>query len=377
MFSLGGAFGLETYADTLEEQRKGGLVMCESSDSGESESDVEAMDEEEDSPSELAKLAGQVREDDTIQYDVLKFPEPKPWLISDGDKFRFAGERIPADLPSFPPHVLLALAAITGVSAIQMAAICFQPCMPFPVHASPLVSFFMNKLPVRKGKPFPVPGEHKVWVHRPVSFLFTCYQLHQMKELTLTGSIPFHPSITEARINVINIEYAHQLKHMEMLQNDLLDELFERARSGTVGAEVIMMEFVDLLQRYSFQYIHLLEYYLYSLLIGPFNTNNAETDIPLEAVLTPTTLFTLPPAHAAAIMPDVVKFFEHKHNSRVEQEAKNTKDGRETVDRSVVETPIRYETIKGKMERNEETYKGFIPLTTLREYFDFLDCEKR
>lgn len=116
------------------------------------------------------------------------------------------------------------------------------------------------------------------------------------------------------------------------------------------------------------------EYFLYSCLIAPHNTP-AKT-IPLEACLTPKVFPTLDMcSDKTKIMADLVDFFKHKVLSRASQEQKNAAENVSNVDVAST-TVLNYEAILPTVaNKTGELYNGYIPYSTLYQYFCFLDCD--
>jgi hypothetical protein len=386
-----GGFSTEYYAVSTEDQRRGGLMEESSSESSQDEEEPE-VDEgdvkqmEDDNPC-LAN-GGEEEEDAGIQ-----FPPPAPLIEhnADGTQFRFIADRIPSTVSSITPQIMKALASYKEATAKQKAAIAWQPCMPLPVHASPLVSLFENKYVLAKGQQTAA-IQHRPYKEKYMPFMRSCYQLHQLIWAFNSGLIPFHPSFTEKHLRLARIEYQHQQKRLEYLQNQRLDDLYQKATGGgaggggaIVGMRDIMREFVSLLESYSLQYIHLMEYFIYTCLIEPHA--GALHGLPLEACLTPNVFPVLSECGTRTqqqeIIQEVVEFFKHKVTRREEQERQNAASGVQNTDAAPL-CQLHYGTIEAIVQANGippnggqpvELYGGYMPFSTLYEYFCFMDID--
>ena len=306
---------------------------------------------------------------DEITLEEIVFPEPRPWIELDngGTHFKFLSAKIPDALNSFAPNILKALASIDIRGSDIKTGICKQPCMPMPVHASPLISLFQNKFLIPPGKTVVIQTRpHK---QKYVSFLFSCYQLHQLKDACKGGIITLLPEKKTQLMPALQ-EYDLRLKKMEEFQNYVLDELYAKSAAKEITAEQTMEEFILLLETFSLQYIHLLEYFLYTMLIEPFG-------LPLESILTPNERPTLGQClEPAKIMMDVVMFFKHQQESRDDQEAKNVKKGVANVDAKNPH-PIQWAAIEQRVKTQppDQVYRGYITKDTLYEYFCHFDVD--
>lgn len=291
-------------------------------------------------------------------FSVLLFPEPKPLIKYTGttnEAFYFDKQVMYATFPEFSPQVMLAMDGRSSVmkKAIgkQMAGVCTHPCMPIIVHGSPVVSLLENTTknlePVKKDT--------------YMSYMESCCQLHSFKLGCVEGIFPFHPSVTPEKLKKAHDEYEAQLIQMGKEQDAQLDALYSansQELADANGHNNLLASFIALMERYCLQYIHLLEYYLYTCLIEPHNVCNL---IPIEAVLTPNTLPTLNQVKfeaREAIVQDVHKFFDYKRDALgcVQIE---TRDKRDAIMRG----------------GEESKYKGYVPLQTLWNYCQAMNCE--
>lgn len=362
-YNFGG--GGEYYGMSAADQRKGGLM----------DDDLSSLSDDDGEQQDMEEDAGEMvdpKEEEHVEAAMLRFPQPVPLieLSEDRRQFRFLADRIPVSLPSIAPPVLKAMATLTEATSKQKAGIAFHSCMPMPVHGSPLVSLFANKFVLPKGQTATL--QQRPYKDKYVSFMFSCYQLQQLKLACLNGLIPFHPSITERKMLAAHVEYLHQIKLIGTVQDNALDALYAKAVNGVaVSMVAIMNEFITLLESYSLQYIHLLEYFIHTCLVAPHG-------IPLEACLTPNE--TPPLALCGAqqqqtILDDLILFFKHKVSYRAEQEKRNVVDHVSDIDASST-TKLNIDAIEPIVKgRTQELYNGYIPLSTLYEYFCFLDCD--
>jgi hypothetical protein len=298
-------------------------------------------------------------DDNNTTYSVLVFPEPKPlvtYLGSTHEQFHFDKKLLPLTLPPVPPQIMLALeggsAVMRKVVAKQMAAVCVQSSMPAIVHGSPLVSLLENTTkdvaPIKKDT--------------YMSYMESCCQLHAFKLACLEGAFPFHHSVTPEKLKKSHDEYEAQVSQMGKEQDAQLDALYSANSANScelAERNHLLASFITLMERYCLQYIHLLEYFLYTCLVEPHNVDNL---IPLEAVLTPNTLPTLKQVQfkdRESIVKDVYKFFDYK------------RDMQGCVQ---IESRDKMEAIMcGGEESNK--YKGYVPLQTLWNYCKAMNCE--
>lgn len=333
----------------------------------EEEGGVEKMDEEE----EDALGTGA---DAIANLEVLQFPESKAAMHMESThagKFRLRAESIPIHFVSIPPHVMKAYSSHKEQMSKQKAYIASHSCMPGIVHTSPLISLFSSVAVVPPGQKPPAGGIPRAWHNQYTSFVYSVYQLKQLFSLIVAGGvIPFDPNTWngEKMEHVIN-EFQHQIKVMEELQNERLEIIYETAVKPGTDPDAVMHEFISLLEKYSYQLIHLHEYLIWTIAVEP------RCDMPLETILTPATEIPLlaqcTEQEQERIKEDCNMFFNHKVYMRREQERENRANGVENVDA----TPAVQLMTNSVMQETPLRYKQLIPLRTLYEYLFYLDTD--
>lgn len=357
MFCIGGG---DVYAVTREDRYQGGGGWDTGTADEEPVDDNEGsdMDQGEDDAEDEAPVMAEV-EDQVIEQ--LVFPEPSRRMLIYDEKrqgvwFRFDRGRIPNALQTVPPQVLKAMASWSEASEIHGTAIALQPAMPCPVHASPLVSLFENKLP---------DGAQCTWKPAYISWAKSCAQLHQLKELALGNVFVLHPSMTPQAVKSCVDEYCRQLGMMETAQNTAIDALYDSPNANLVA------NFISLAEAYSLQYIHLLEYLVHTLLVAPYGDA-----IPLDAVLTPNVFPSLGECQAcgagcaADVVRDMRAFLRSKYSIRAAQvDAIDNPNFRPRLE-------LLYDAIAPPTTAGE-TWRGYMPREVLHDYIRFMDCDGR
>jgi hypothetical protein len=305
-------------------------------------------------------------EDEKDQIDtIVTYPAAEPWLVYSNDKtsfyFDFKGKK---DVKTVPPNLMKALSSMTDLGSRDLTAIAFQPAMPMPVHASPLVSLFENAflLSAKESK------KDVIYSYKPryISFTYSCYQLHQLARMCVNGVIPFHPTFNVDMLRGAEQTMRNRIKTIDNMQNEALDELYDD-QNGINAAG-----FASALVAHSYRYIHVLEEFIWTCLVAPYG-------IPLVAVLTPEydqpTLGGCSPQIQEQVIKDMITFFRHKVDSRAKQEAETFKKGETLVDAPPL-VPFNLEDIPRRVrDATCEAYMGYMPLNTLFEYVCFLDCD--
>ncbi len=361
---------------SAENQRKGGLVESSSSECDADDGQPKNMDEV------IHEDVDPMEEDDDEEEEEdveLVFPDPVPMVeySKDGTEFRFLVQNLPNSFASIPPQILKSMGSWDEATAKQKAAIAFNPCMPMPVHGSPIVSMVENKAVIPAGEKI-APKMQLVPKTRFISFTRSCYELHQLKLACANGLIKFHPSFTPSRLGEAVNEYAFQQKRIETTQNLKIDSLYAKASDPALMVDMkqVLAEFVSLIESYALQYIHLLEYFIYTCLVAPHGGS-----IPLEACLTPNVFPSLGDCiveRRMQVVKDMIEFFTHKIETRAKQEAENAANGVQNTDAPPLQK-LRLDDVADiifKEGRNGAVvYNGYIPLRTIYEYFCFMDCD--
>lgn len=304
--------------------------------------------------------------------ELISFLEAQPLLEDNGQgRVRWMADAVPPSVVSVAPHVMNALSAYTDEMSKHKAAIMLHPCLPMIVHSSPMVSLISGVAVVPPGqekqKQLPRP-----WHPRYTSFVYSAYQLHQLYLLAKHGCFPFPSEFTQERQRQICSNHQRQIEMAEELQNSRLDALYRRAvAEGNDAKDAVMHEFIALMESYCHHYLHIYEYTLHALLVEP------RCQLALEHVLTPSnmspSLDMCLPEVRERVLEDCNTFFNHKIQTRVEQEAEILKRGEQLVDaRPLVQMPV---NSARQPCPPHLLFRGYLPLRTIYEYFWFLDAD--
>lgn len=389
MISLGGseAYGDVSGLDAEDDWRALGGRMKD-------DDDDDDADEQEDAQRQNAMDVGpdEQQQEQEQAEPLIIFPDPRPAIEFEHNnnqregqrRFRFQAERIPAAVNSFAANVIRALSTLDELSSKQKAMILMHPCMPMPVCASPLVALFeaveaRGSVRQRRGTAL-IPQHQQPWKHCVISFLESCMQLQTLKFAAHNGMIAFHSSFAthcDALLRA-DLHYLHQLRELGAAHDAALDELFRRTYAATGQAppsDAHLAEFASLLERYSLQYIHLLEHHLYTLLVAPFV---ATDNLALEHVLTPNDTPSLNACHnQARILQHATDFFHYKQELRNEQERANATAqhvGEDALTTSRIETHAIADLVRAEPPQSAALHRGYIHKRTLLQYWAFLDC---
>jgi len=329
---------------------------------------LQAMDENDDEEEEEEDE----REMDVSAQELIVFPEPEPHLEHDyKGSMRMQREYIPSDFLSIPPHVMNALSRLKEEMSKQKAVIMMHAVLPIIVHSSPLMSLFSSTPVLPPNVPMPKEGVPRIWIPTYTSFVYSAFQLHQLYLACIGGLIGFSSNVTAEMVSMTKAAFQRQLEMAESVHNDELDALFRDAASGEHKADDIVARFIDQMQRYALQYVHLFEYVIHSLVIAP------RCELPLEAVLTPNTCVSLDmclPDERDRVLHDTHAFFRYKSEERRFQEAKNKQEGKDNVDVTPhIDMPP--DTVERNFQHTNFLFKGHIPLRTIYEYMWYLDTE--
>lgn len=369
MFCIGGD---DVYAQAGNDRAAGGGGW-NNTNPDEEPPENEEMDESSDDGGEGGSGVTLMSEVPDQVVEELIYPEPSRRALTydparGGLWFHFDRQRIPHALQTLAPNVLKAMAGWTEATEIHGTAIALQPAMPMPVHSSPLISMLANQhLP--NETPAQMLKRPCTWMPKYTSWVRSCYQLHQWKELALNDVVTLHASITpDARTKMVE-EYYHQLRAMETKQNIELDALYDAAGSGALDRTATLSRFISLLECYSLQYIHLLEYFLFSLLVAPYGPT-----IELDMVLTPNDTPSLGDCQACGqfVVTEVVRdmrvFLRSKYATRDAQI--NSADASHFQPRK----DLLFDATAPEPGRGE-TWRGYMPRDVLFDYMCFFDCD--
>lgn len=373
MFSRGGS-GLGTDSDYL-----GGFNpdagMLQNIDDGDANLMMDLSDDDENLENYTTHMSDDddalgTGADEIKNLDLIIFPVSEaPLEYNNQGKFRLKVQNVPHEFISIPPHVMKAVSQYNEEMSKQKAGICIQPCIPLLVHMSPIVSLFSSVAVLQKGQTPPVGGIPRAWHARYTSFQYSMYQLKMLYICVTEGLIPFKQgTFSNDDLEKVKNEFDHQTKIMDHLQNERLDQLYEHAVKEGVNSNNIMKDFIDLMESYALQLIHLYEYLIWTVAVAP------RCNMKLEFLLTPhekPILSQLIPSEKARAEKDVNEFFNFKLKLRLGQEEQNAKNGVENTDVRPREMLVQDSVLKSTSAR----YKELIPLRTLYEYFFFLDAD--
>lgn len=364
MLHLGSSNAWDGYDETPDEIASGGLLPStyneQSSDSGSDEDDeAEPMDEGSDDEETTRRRA---MADLNVNTAALVFPPQivSRFLIYEGDGgwvCVWPVAAVPAGLGSLAPQTLKALPATDPELLQRQCTACFmQALLPGIVHVSPLVALLGTAAACRAAAKDGLPMQSVVAPREPkwTSWFQSALQLQQLKTSTLEGLLPFHESVTPVALRRHSLEYWHQLKLAESDHNARLDVLYARNAS--------LPEHVAAWEAQALQYVHLLEYFLWSCLVAPYPGAPA-----LEDVLTPTE--PSPPLNAChadlapVLLEDVRKFFADKRQRLLEARAEDPATYARHHD-----LPDPACIVPRLQAAQEPTYNGWIPIAYLEDY---------
>lgn len=323
-------FQRDPYAITHEERDRGRGMYAVHDDDGE----LQKMDEAEDT----------IVNNQYPILDIATFPATtnRTAIVyeNDGHEFHFDPLRVPATFHSVLPGAMLGMKSYTKITAKHKAGVCFQPTLPFVVHASPVVSLFQLVFVGERANFVPEQMKQK---HKFRSFMSTVSELQYLKLAIVNSFIPFHVSFTPNTIPEMAKYYDAQVVALENRTNCELDELYEKG--GDRNA------FIDICRRHAFTYIHLLEAFIYGTTIGPHDPTGML--LPFESIMTPM-IEADDASQNEAWLEDAVAFFRHKHEHQTPPE---------------LIQKIEWNTLRVHVERRDEPiYRGLIPQSILDQY---------
>lgn len=357
------------YDETPDQVMAGGLLPDANSSSEEEEDEAEAMDqsdEEEEHPEDIKKT--QVwNELQNFDKTLLIFPAQiinHVLIYEGGGVCAWPVARVPPGMGSLPPQTAKALAAADPeLLQKQCTAICAQSVLPGIVHYSPLIALLATAAACqaahKEGRP--ASSAQPVRTPRWTSWFQSALKLQQLKTAALEGVIPFHESIKPLDLKRRSLEYMWQREAADNAHDARLDALYER--------NATLEEHVAAWEAHALQYLHLLEHFLWSVLVAPHVDPSGSTGPKgptLEEILTPTE--PSPPlgaCHAGLavdLMGDVLRFFNAKRQRFLDHEPPLP---------CLLPDPSQA-VIDVLRAGQEPAYKGWIPFSYLRVYAHFL-----
>jgi hypothetical protein len=343
---------------------------------------LEGEDDDDDDDDDVVMKEKEDDDDDDdgvfARIDRVDFPTPEPRISvgENGRYFHFVSTEIPRGFPIMPPQVLQGLTSSVMDTNVKIKSLtCMHPCLPMPVHSSPLVALFMASTAKSKGQDIP---------SKPlcVSWMTSCYQLLQFRVACMNGWIPFHTTIERSTVEEAEAEYQGQILLLERAHNTQMTELYAAAVGGNTPGPRIMELFAIAMERYAMRYIHLLEHYLHTCLIKAHG-------LPLEAVMTPdvqgTNLRLENAVDAHKLRRLVVEFFQFKVRLTVDHVKSYA--GRAAAPAPDVPVCFNLDQLPFRIQVHETTkqikyncpansvWKGYISGQTLYEYFLFCDID--
>lgn len=199
------------------------------------------------------------------EVDLPAFPEPDTSCIvysPDRSTFRVAKDAIPPESVQPIAHAFLGLAKHDELSKKNKLFIYNNAIMPILVHGSPCISF--------------VQGGH---ADRPtvMPLLYSLASLQQFKAAIATGLVSFNADFITPKVYVAaKDEFEGQVKKLGNMADQRLEDMY--ANNPTYPA------FMEICIDVSFAYLHLLETFIWNLLLRPFS-------VAWERVLTPRVTF--------------------------------------------------------------------------------------
>jgi hypothetical protein len=309
---------------THDERARGGLYDVEEEDNGE----AQQMDERE--------------EEEVLEFPVLvvdNFPAPTQTAIvyeNNGHEFSFDVRHIPTTFHSVLPGAMLGLRRYPKVTAKNKANVCFQPTLPFIVHASPIVALFQCVFVGEKANFVPQDLLRKNTFR---TYMSSVVELQFLKLAIISSFIPFHASFTPNTVSQLSKQYDQQVKALEARTNAELDAFYASASSRD--------EFIGICRKHAFSYIHLLEAFIYAAVVAP---HQGAPDF--AQIMTP---IIEGDCTDPAWLEDVEQFFRHKAEEQTPPDC-----------------PVRIEWNTIQTQQEGPVYRKFLPLRILDQYIELM-----
>lgn len=370
-FLLRGGNTWAGYEETPEETRLGGLLNeyaddddgnCNFMDESNEEATAAAVPKEPDDDMVAAAVAAREEQkrqalDSTINSPLVVYPLTivNGSLIYTGTAaattmIGWPVARIPIGMGSVAPQILNALpTADPELLQNHCTGCCLMSVLPGIVHASPMIALLSTAAAcfatTKAKKPL---SSVEVPLHaRYVSWMQSAIHLQQLRTAVLEGIFPFHESTQPLTIKCLDLEYKHQFRIGNQAYDARLDALYK--------ARAPLEQHVVAWSEHALWYLHLLEHFLWNALVSPYPNGPL-----LETVLTPTESPSLDacPELAPQLLHDVTVFFKHKYELAPDCGLRDP----ETI-------------LPALKARNEQTYKGWVPISYLQSYMAYLQDE--
>lgn len=303
-------------------------------------------------------------EEQAADETFIPFPsptQPTPHLEWKGSNYRYT--EVPESLAVLLPTILKGMAVIKDITVRSKLTASVQNAMPMPIHTSPLLALLAQKT------------TQDMWKPRYTGWMMSCFQLHQYYHATIHFLMPFHPSVKPEMIEKEKKRLSAQTNALIMQQEDTIDALLaEILQAGTMRRDFVN-KFIQILEAYSFNYVHLYEKFLYTLLVAP-HTNA----IKLEDVLTPHDLPSLDQCDKPYdVRQQVVDFFQIKVpaiDKRIQEQDEFAPNQSITLQQLPYRIEVHKENRGVRYNCPPDTvYRGYIDLLTVEEYLRYVDRE--
>jgi hypothetical protein len=355
---LGGKDTWQGYDETPEQVASGGLLPFqyeEDEDLAMDMSDKEDDDHPANNNDEALLAEREAKKREALNFDTSLVVYPTHIVNNGSLIYNGGGENtmmwpidgIPVGIGSVAPQVLKALPQTDPVLLQkQCTECCMISALPGIVHSSPMVALLATAAAcfsaIKDKQPLNtvmVPTEQ-----RYVSWMQSAIRLHQLKAAVLEGIFPFHESMEALTVKRRDMEHRHQFKIGTQQHVDRLDALYRR--------NAPLEEHIAAWEEHSLWYVHLLEHFLWDLLVAPYPRSPS-----LESVLTPTECPSLDacPGLAPQLLRDVQVFFTDKRNR--------------APDHGLADPASLVSTLKAAQE---PVYKGWAPRSFLESYCVYL-----
>jgi hypothetical protein len=285
--------------------RHGLFIDKEDEEEEEDKGETKKMDDAEEEEEER----GQVVSSSSSPWETK--PQPSIEHIMEERFFRFNHLRLHNDMHSIPPNVMNAFESgfkEAGQKITEM--LCVHNILPRVVHGSPVIACLMHIFVTPKGT-F-IPRDDKI---RPVrqtytSSLQSLYQLQCVKMGVERGDlIKFAPSFKRDDLDVCNGQYMVYLSEMTNRLDTNLDALYTAAPSVT--QETTLNNLFAILNQHTYEYIHLLEWYLWKTCFEPHGLHQEELMTPFTDSVT---IERVEKRVRDNVVDDTVMFFRHKQD---------------------------------------------------------------
>lgn len=331
----------------------------------EEENEVLPMDTRED------EVVDKYCPDAPVAAQIDELPAPISVLKFNGTSAAFPKELVPKTLLKLAPQQMAALSAVDEFQILHRQTLSAQLCLPMPVESSPIVMLFLNNPDLTK---------EDTWKHRYISWTISAFQLRQLVHMCMEGLLPLHHTMSQEKRDKRYVKYASQLKLLELNQ---FDKIVATHVAAKIDPKAQLLVFISACEEYGKMYIHMMEHFLFDIVIAPHGganlahcLTNFARPITLEECFSP-----------KVVRDEVVMFFwlkclgksELKAGKNFYQTLQNTIEITEFENDMFIDLkqlPYRIEVQQFGIVHHcpaGTVYNGYITLQTIYEYWQFCD----